>query len=130
MRYISDLNISFSLPVSGGDKRFCFAPLVTGGSIYVTTTDAEVEALEASPMYGRIYRRAPGQEEAVPVSGKKGKKNTSPKRELLPVNGIATWQEAAEYLASHYDVEPALLSTPDGILAQASAQGIVFKDLQ
>ena len=40
MRYISDKNISFSLPVSGQDKRFRFTPCMKGGSIYVTQIPA------------------------------------------------------------------------------------------
>ena len=128
MRYISDLNISFSLLVDGVDKRFSFSPCGRGGSMYIARSEAEIRALEKSPMYGRVYRRMEGQED-IPVksSSKGGKRKKAPQMQDIP--GINTWQEAIEYLVSLCGSDRADLMTPEDILSEASANGIRFTNL-
>lgn len=123
MRYVSDRIISFSLSVGGKDKRICFTACMGSGSMYVATSEAEIKALESSPMYGKVYRRAIGQDivpKAKPV-------RTKPKAK--DVEGISSWQEAVEYLATHCGSDVESLTTPDEILAEAAKKGIRFTNL-
>ena len=135
MRYISDLNISFSLPVDGVDRRFSFTPLAKGGSMYIAKTEAEIKALEASSMYGRIYRRKEGQVfpenagNAPKPKPKKGKTAAKAAPKAQDVKGVETWQEAIEYLVNHHGTDRGTLSTPDEILAEAAKQGIRFPNI-
>lgn len=130
MRYFSNLDISFSLPVDGVDKRFRFTPCAKGGSMYIAKSDDEVKALEASGMYGRIYRRMeaqPGQE-----SGEAGRKRGGrPGKAARPkdVEGIGTWQEAIEYLVDKCGSDREKLTAPDEISAEASAKGVRFPNI-
>lgn len=128
MRYISNLNISFSLLVNGVDKRFCFTPCTKGGSMYIAKNDDEIKALEASDMYGRIYRRMEGQE-VKPSPKKGGKRPTKSSSQVKDVKGIDTWQEAIEYLAEKCGSDREKLTTPDEILAEATAKGIRFPNI-
>lgn len=129
MRYISDLNISFSLLVNGVDKRFSFTPCARGGSMYIAKNKEEIKALEASDMYGRVYRRMEGQAEGEVA-------DTSPTRaghaakapaKVKDVKGVETWQEAVEYLSDKCEREK--LTTPEEILAEAARRGIRFPDI-
>ena len=133
MRYISDLNISFSLLVDGVDKRFSFTPMARGGSMYIARTDAEIKALEASDMYGRIYRRKEGQippEQAGNApKPKRGKTAAKAAPKAQDVKGVETWQEAIEYLVNHHGTDRGTLTTPDEILAEAAKQGIRFPNI-
>lgn len=129
MRYISDLNISFSLLVNGVDKRFCFTPMARGGSMYIAKTEAEIKALEESPMYGRIYRRKEGQEEIMPKPPKKGGRKTKDVQKVQDVKGVETWQEAIEYLVNNHGSDRDALTTPDDILAEAAKVNIRFTNL-
>ena len=124
MRYISDLNISFSLLVDGVDKRFSFTPMARGGSMYIARTDAEIKALEASDMYGRIYRRKEGQ---IPPEQAGNAAKAAPKAQ--DVKGVETWQEAIEYLVNQHGTDRGTLTTPDEILAEAAKQGIRFPNI-
>lgn len=130
MRYISNLNISFSLLVNGVDKRFCFTPCTKGGSMYIAKNDDEIKALEASDMYGRIYRRMEGQTEKVPNPSKKAagrKPKAFPK--VQDVKGVETWQEAVEYLVNNHGSDRDALTTPDEILAEAAKISIRFPNI-
>lgn len=133
MRYISDLNISFSLLVDGVDKRFSFTPMARGGSMYIARTDAEIKALEASNMYGRIYRRKEGQippEQAGNApKPKRGKTAAKAVPKAQDVKGVETWQEAIEYLVNQHGTDRGTLTTPDEILAEAAKQGIRFPNI-
>ena len=133
MRYISDLNISFSLLVDGVDKRFSFTPMARGGSMYIARTDAEIKALEASDMYGRIYRRKEGQippEQAGNApKPKRGKTAAKAVPKAQDVKGVETWQEAIEYLVNQHGTDRCTLTTPDEILAEAAKQGIRFPNI-
>lgn len=129
MRYISDLNISFSLLVDGVDKRFRFTPMAKGGSMYIAKTDAEIKALEASPMYGRIYRRKEGQVENAPTLPKKGGRKPKAAPKAQDVKGVETWQEAIEYLVNNHGSDRDALTTPDEILAEAAKVNIRFPNI-
>ena len=133
MRYISDLNISFSLPVDGVDKRFSFTPMARGGSMYIAKTEAEIKALEASSMYGRIYRRKEGQIPTEQAGNapkpKKGKTAAKAAPKAQDVKGVETWQEAIEYLVNHHGSERDTLTTPDEILAEAAKLNLRFPNL-
>ena len=133
MRYISDLNISFSLLVDGVDKRFSFIPMTRGGSMYIARTDAEIKALEASDMYGRIYRRKEGQippeQAGTAPKPKRGKTAAKAAPKAQDVKGVETWQEAIEYLVNQHGTDRGTLTTPDEILAEAAKQGIRFPNI-
>lgn len=121
MRYISDKVISFSVMVNGTDKRIRFTPMMGGGSIYITDSAAEIEALEKNSAYRNgIFRRAPGET----VKVEKGKKNKP-----VPVKGISSWQDAREYLVSELGCTGEL-NTPEEISAEAGARGVSFPDLK
>lgn len=128
MKYISDLNISFSLLVNGVDKRFSFSPRTQGGSMYIVKSNAEIKALEASNMYGRIYRRAEDQ----PAELKTGKRGRSAKQEqdVKDVNSISSWQEAIDYLSENFGSSRENLRTPDEILMEAVKKGVRFVNLK
>lgn len=143
MRYISDNNISFSLKVEGQDKRFRFTPRMQGGSIYVTTEPAEINALESSNMFNRVYKRAPEYENEKGMNAKKevnakkktgGKKNTEKSEdkqsEQVSVEEVSNWQEAREYLNSHYGSSLDDMNTPDAIIDEAEKQGVVFPNIK
>ena len=129
MRYISDLNISFSLLVDGVDKRFSFTPMARGGSMYIARTDAEIKALEASDMYGRIYWRMEGQK-TKPSPKKGGKRSRKTAEEMKEVKNVDTWQEAIEYLADWCGSNRESLMTPDDILTEAKAKGVCFPNIK
>ena len=131
MRYISDLNISFSLLVNGADKRFSITPCARGGSMYIAKSKAEIKALEASDMYGRIYRRMEGQTEGTDVDVPKTREGCTAKApaKVQDVKGINTWQEAVEYLANKCGSKREELTTPEVILAEAARRGIRFPDM-
>ena len=128
MKYISDLNISFSLLVNGVDKRFSFSPRTQGGSMYIAKSKAEIKALESSNMYGRIYRRAEDQ----PVELKTGKRGRPAKQEqtVKDVNSITSWQEAIDYLSENFGSSRENLRTPDEILMEAVKKGVRFVNLK
>ena len=133
MRYISDLNISFSLPVDGVDRRFSFTPMAKGGSMYIARTEDEIKALEASDMYGRIYRRKEGQPPSERAGNapkpKRGKTSAKTVRQIQDILGVETWQEAVEYLVNSHGSDRDALTTPDEILAEATAKCIRFPNI-
>lgn len=129
MRYISDKNISFSLPVSGQDKRFRFTPCMKGGSIYVTQIPAEMKALESSDMYGRVYNRAPG-EEGEQIPSERKARTVKEKGNATEIREVTSWQEAREYLNASHGVPYTRLTTPESIASEAAAKNIAFPNLQ
>lgn len=128
IRYVSDLNISFSIQVNGKDRRIRFSPRMNGGSTYLAETDEEVKALEASSMFNRVYYRAPGQVIEESTSGKKGRKKAEDK--FTEVGEVSSWQEAREYLVDKFGSDFKSLTTPDSILAEASAKKVTFPNLK
>lgn len=123
MLYISDRVVSFSLLVNGKSKRFRFDGRMRGGSYYVARTDEEINALEGSDMFGRIYHRSPSEE---PVKRKRAAKVKEPKQVLE----VSSWQDAQEYLMSNYSVDSSQLQTPDAILSAASSNHVSFPNLK
>lgn len=137
MRYISDSVISFSVQIGGRDKRVRFSPVMDGGSSYITNDVDEIKALESLSSFQRgVFRRAPGSEKEVvrkadspAAKGKAGRpKKGDPKEELIPVNDVTTWQEAAEYLVEKCGSEA--LAEPDAILEEAGKKGVSFPNLK
>ena len=130
MRYIAESSISFSIKVKGRNDsvRVSFLPLSTGGSTYSTDSNTIVEAMEASPMYGKFYQRAP---ECVneSVKTKRAVKQSAPRKRLTSVDTVESWQEAVEYLADNFGLNAGKLITPDDILREAEAKGVVFSKL-
>lgn len=130
MRYISDSVISFSLPIKGQERsaRISFSPVSTGGSTYVTDSEAVIKAMEESTMYGVIYRRAPESVGEVVSKRKKVTKVLEPKVE--EVTEVSGWQDAVEYLSEKFGIEPSKLTNPDSILSEAASRNIKFVNLQ
>lgn len=129
MRYISESSISFSLRVKGREDsiRVSFTPLSSGGSTYTTLEEAVMEALEKSLMYGKVYNRAP---ECMNDSFTPKKTRTaSPKKKVVQVDSVNGWQEAVEYLMENYGSDSGKMVTPDEILKEAEARGVVFTRL-
>jgi hypothetical protein len=129
MRYISESSISFSLKVKGREDsiRVSFIPLSSGGSTYSTSEVAVMEALEKSPMYGKVYDRAP---ECMNDSFSLKKTRTaSPKKKVVQVDSVSGWQEAVEYLVENFGSNTGKMVTPDEILKEAEARGVVFTRL-
>jgi hypothetical protein len=123
MLYISDKVISFSLKVNGKSKRFSFDSRMRGGSYLVVTSKDEIKALESSDMFNRIYRRG---EESVEAPKRSRAKAKEPKA----ITEVETWQDAQSYLAENYSVDMNQLQTPSDILSAASANNIIFPNLQ
>lgn len=132
MRYVSDKVISFSIRVKGQENsvRVNFLACSNGGSSFSTDKPLLAEALERSPMYGKVYRRA---HECQCEHTKPGRK-TSPKKcdtekRIKLVTGIAGWQDAVEYLVQNCGSDASKLNTPDAILSEAELKGVKFPDL-
>lgn len=131
MRYVSDNVISFSILVKGraDSVRVNFQSNSIGGSSYVTDSEAVIQAMEASPMFGKYYHRAPEcVNEVVGEKKKRVKAALSPK--VTEVPEVMGWQDAAEYLSDKFGVQPGKLVTPDEILKEASQRNIKFSNLQ
>lgn len=99
--------------------------------MYIAKSKAEIKALEASDMYGRIYRRMEGQTEGTDVDVPKTHEGRTAKApaKVQDVKGINTWQEAVEYLANKCGSKREKLTTPEEILAEAARRGIRFPDI-
>lgn len=128
MRYISESSISFSIRVKGREDsvRVSFTPLSMGGSTYCTNSEAVMEALEKSPMYGKYYNRAP---ECMNDSIRPKKAAKIPKKTVNEVSSVNGWQEAVEYLVENFGSNPGKIVTPEEILKEAEAKGVVFTQL-
>lgn len=128
MRYISENVISFSIKVKGREDsvRVNFLPLSAGGSSYSTDVPAVMEAMEKSPMYGKVYSRAP---ECANDTLETKKPVKTPKKKVMKVDSVDTWQEAIDYLMVNYGIQSGKLVTPDEILKEAEANGVLFTKL-
>lgn len=130
MRYIAESSISFSIRVKGRESsvRVSFSSLSTGGSTFSTDSEALMEAMEQSPMYGTFYQRAPEcMNES--IRSKKATKPAATKKKITEVPEVEGWQEAAEYLSAQFGVSKGKLITPDEILREAEMRGVVFPKL-
>lgn len=86
-----------------------------------------MEALEKSPMYGKVYDRAP---ECMNDSfSLKKTRAAGPKKKTVQVDSVNGWQEAVEYLMENYGSDSGKMVTPDEILKEAEARGVVFTRL-
>jgi hypothetical protein len=128
MRYISESSISFSIKIKGREDsvRVSFIPLSIGGSTYSTNSEAVMEALESSPMYGKFYNRAP---ECMFDSIHPKKTAKATKKSVKEVSSVNGWQEAVEYLVENFGSNPGKIVTPEEILKEAEAKGVVFTQL-
>lgn len=128
---MSDKVISFSIRVKGqNDARVNFTACSNGGSTFSTDKPLLIEALEKSPMYGRVYRRAPEFEcECRPGRKAPARKGDTEKRVKL-VTGVTGWQDAAEYLVRYCGSDASKLNSPDAILSEANVKNIKFPDLK
>ena len=101
--------------------------------MYIAKTEAEIKALEASPMYGRVYRRKEGQptfeRAGNALRPKKGGRAAKAEPKAQDILGVETWQEAVEYLVNNHGSDRDALTTPDEILAEATAKGIRFPNI-
>lgn len=130
MRYISSNVISFSMLVKDrkDSLRVNFLPVSTGGSSYSTDSEALIEALEKSPMFGNIYHRAP--ECVNETVGAKKKTKTSVKNKKIEVAEVVSWQDAIEYLVNNHNADVGKMVTPDEILAEAELRNVEFPKLK
>lgn len=128
MRYVSENVISFSMKVKGREDsvRVNFLPLSAGGSSYSTDVPAVIEALEKSMMYGKMYSRAP---ECVNDTLESKKPVRTAKKKVVKVDSVDSWQEAVDYLMVNFGIPGGKLVTPDEILKEAEANGVVFTKL-
>lgn len=128
MRYISESVISFSIKVKGREDsvRVNFLPLSAGGSSYSTDVPSVVEAMEKSPMFGKVYSRAPECANDCTCDKKKVKVF---RKKPLAVDSVASWQDAIDYLVENCGSQAGKLVTPDEIQKEAEAKGIVFTGL-
>ncbi|MEG1729362.1 MAG: hypothetical protein RR280_07465 [Bacteroidaceae bacterium] len=53
--YYSKNDLSFNLRLNKGSKHIVFNPLSTGGGIYSTSDEEEIEALENSSLFNQFY---------------------------------------------------------------------------
>lgn len=97
--------------------------------MYIAKGKEEIEALEASDMYGRVYRRMEGQTGGTDDNApqKRAERTVKAPAKVKDVKGIETWQEAVEYLSDKCEREK--LTTPEEILAEAARRGIRFPDI-
>lgn len=128
MRYISDHVISFSIKVNGRSDsvRVNFLPLSSGGSSYSTEVESVMVAMEKSPMYGKVYRRAP---ECASDSIRAKKPVKVFRKKPIEVDSVLGWQDAIDYLVENCGSHAGKLVTPDEILKEAEAKGVVFPRL-
>lgn len=126
MRYISEDSISFSIRIEGRENslRVNFSPISSGGSTYSTDIPAAIKALESSPMFGKIYFRAP---ECVGETEEQPKK--AARKRTTKVSSVKDWQDAAEYLVEKFGARPEYMNTPDAIREEAERNNVLFTEL-
>lgn len=132
MRYISKNVISFSIRLKGREDsvRVNFTPLSTGGSTFSTEEQKVIEAMEKSPMFGKVYNRAPEcfNEDVKPKKSSSRKSASEPKGKV-EVPEVRDWQDAVEYLATKFGCDAARLNSPALIQYEADRMGVVFPNL-
>lgn len=128
MRYVSNNVISFSIKVKGraDSVRVNFLPLSHGGSSYTTEVESVVEAMEKSPMYGKVYQRAP---ECADDCLRVKKPVKVFRKKPVSVDSVTGWQDAIDYLVENCGSHAGKLVTPEEILKEAEAKGVVFPRL-
>lgn len=132
MRYVSDKVISFSIKVKHQENsaRVNFTACSSGGSTFCTDKIKLIEALEHSPMFGKVYRRAPECECSCAKPGRKSSaKKCETEKRIKLVPGISGWQDAAEYLVNNCGSDADKLNTPDAIMSEAAEKCVKFPDL-
>lgn len=131
MRYISDNVISFSMVIEPGkgSARISFTANSNGGSSYYTDSEAVIKAMEASPMFGVVYRRASECIDEQVGQKKKAVRKAKEEPKLTPVNEVTGWQDAIEYLVSNCESDASKLSSPEAILKEAATKNIWFPNL-
>jgi hypothetical protein len=117
-KYYSKTILSFSILIEEKRKRVVFSPLTNGGSVYITNDKKEIAVLESLDLFGRAFTKV-----SEPVNEAKEE------IELVPVEEVATYQEAVNYLITHYDLKKTGLKTPDKILDAAAKVGISFPNI-
>lgn len=114
-------NLSIPLNVDGKRMRIRFVSKDNVVGFYVTADVSVQKALEAKPVFGEKFQLQssgyrPCEEIEVP---------------LVPVGGVATWQDAREYLSNPpYSVPRRSLNTPGQIRFQAKKLGLVFPEIK
>lgn len=115
--YKSASIINFPLTIGGSYRRIKFQALTSGGSIYSTSDEAEIKALEAHHYMDKLYKLEQVQEDM-------------PKQEVEKVItstvAVTDITEARDYLISHYGFMASNLRSKKAIYDAAEAQGITF----
>ena len=117
--YRSSSNISFPLTMGKGYRRINFMPLSEGGSYYISSDKAEIEALDAHPYQNKLFRI-----ESVEDEHAESEKPAEEKKILVvKVNDIT---DAREYLMDTYGCRASDLRSRKAILDAAHEKDIEF----
>ncbi len=113
-------NLSIPLRVEGRRMRIRFVSKDNVAGYYATADEAVQRALESMPAFGTKFRlQSLGYQPLGEVE-----------TPLTPVEGIATWQAAREYLSNSPYFEPKRgLNTPEQIRFRAKELGLSFPEI-
>lgn len=118
--YKSASIINFPLTIGGSYRRIKFQALTSGGSIYSTSDEAEIKALEAHHYMNKLYKLEQVQEDMPKQEVKKVITST------VKVTDIT---EAKDYLVNQYGFMAGNLRSKKAIYDAAEAQGIIFEGI-
>lgn len=120
-RYTSSARVVISVVAdNGSNMRLAFNPL-TGGGSYFETSDAQLQkAIEQNVNYGKTFVGMQVEEQAAPVPVAK-EEPKGPKQV-----GVASLDDAKEYLAEKFGISRTKLRSKAAILAAAEENGIEF----
>lgn len=98
-----------------------FEPSHRGNMGYFTTNDEKLqEAIEKDSSFGKKIKLYYQSEEV----------KSEPIRELISIEGISNWQEAASYLKEKFSISGLFLRGYQSVIKQAEEHGIYFPDLK
>lgn len=105
---------------SGKSKHIGFQPLTTGGSVYYSENEAEIEAIERHPKFGKLFK-----EETPRV--RKPKTNKTPITKAAPTEvAVACEDDAKNILCDRYGYSRTKLKRVEQIKKAAAEVNIVF----
>lgn len=112
--------VTVPVRMAGKMRRITFTPVTGEGSEYVTSNEAEQQALESSRYYGRMFR---SEDVVSKIAPKKviPTKQTGPKRV-----DVACFQDAKDYLFIHFEESLTRMRSKAAVIKMAAKHDIEF----
>jgi hypothetical protein len=120
--YISSSNISFPLTMGKGYRRINFIPLSAGGSYYISTDKAEIDALDAHPYLNKLFRVESEENDLAEYSQA---------RQYETVNTVKVTDivEARDYLIDMFGYKAGDLRSRKAIMEAGAEHNIAFEGI-